>query len=61
MNIDIVNLIFQLIIWDITTIGVAYLQHSKKFEQRVKEMLRGRTFEPKHLSPRFNFPLIRLC
>jgi hypothetical protein len=27
----------------------AYLQHGKKFEQRAKEVLRGRTFEPKHV------------
>ncbi|MFZ0555828.1 MAG: hypothetical protein WBL67_17420 [Nitrososphaeraceae archaeon] len=27
----------------------AYLQHGKKFEQRIKEILRGKTFEPKHV------------
>ena len=27
----------------------AYLGHGKKFEQRVKEVLRGSTFEPKHV------------
>ncbi len=27
----------------------AYLQHGKKFEQRVDEVLRGRTFPPKHI------------
>ena len=26
-----------------------YLQHGKKFEQRIQEVRRGRTFEPKHI------------
>jgi hypothetical protein len=27
----------------------AYLRHGKKYEQRITEILRGRTFEPKHV------------
>lgn len=34
----------------------AYLGHGKKYEQRVREILRGRTFEPKHVHLFASYP-----
>src|ERR687887_448231 len=33
-----------------------YMQHGAKFEQRIKEVLQGRMFEPKHIHLFSNYP-----
>jgi hypothetical protein len=39
----------QTLVHELVHYRFAYLGHSKKYEQRIKEILRGRTFEPKHV------------
>ena len=39
----------EVLVHELVHYRFAYLGHGKKFHQRIKEVLRGRTFEPKHV------------
>jgi hypothetical protein len=39
----------EVLVHELVHYRFAYLGHGKKFEQRTKEVLRGRVFEPKHI------------